>query len=520
MTAQPQTAREQPPPACVPLTAALHRASALHPDRSHLICRDRALDYRTVTHRTAALARGLAAAGIVPGDRVALLFNNSLELPLCLLACWQAGAIAVPINARFAPPEISYILEHSAARLLIGDRRLCETLEPDHLPPRLFAVPELEADNGQPSLDAFFGAGSSALSLPPPPQADAPALIIYTSGSTARPKGVVHSHRTLALAPTATLPEWNALARLGVMTPMFHISGLFVWMKALSDGATAVLIPAFDAGEVLDTFERHRCELTICLPLLYQKLLEAQRQRPRDLAACTAWLAGGDSVTEALQLEWRRHFPHPLIEGCAMTELLPALCNSRDSNHVGSFGRPMPGVEAKVCADNGDEVPDGATGQLLLRAAHLFCGYWRDPAATAAAIRDGWFWTGDLGARSPDGSFSFKGRIKQLIVRGGAKIAPQEVEAALVRHPGVADAAVVGRPDATYGETVAAFVVPHPGRSPDAAELTSFLRTRLAAYKVPEYYRFLDTLPKGPTGKADRRRLRDELKSESGIPVT
>lgn len=460
---------------------------------------ERVLTYSELDLAAMDLARWFLAQGLIQGDRVAIQGTNTVEMVVALLACFHGGLVAVPVNTRFKPPEIHYILDHSRPRLC-----LCEPQ---------FAVGVKEIQSQVPGLSAIYTELPGAVSGPDlePPPADCPVLILYTSGTTARPKGVTHTLRTqMASAETMLELGFDDSTVAAIAVPMMHASGLNgLLLPTLITGGSAALLPTFDPAGLLDLVEKRRCTFTIALPAGMQFVAAEQERCPRDLSSMRNWLSGGDTVPVSLQQRWNRLCDCPLIEGYAMSESLVIAFNPSSANRPGSFGLPAAKVELRTLDFDGTPVPDGEIGELAVRSPANFVGYWNDPEATKRTLVDGWLRTGDLGRRDREGYFWFEGRRKELIIRGGSNISPQEIEEALLQHPLVMEAGVAGAPDDVYGERVVAFVALREGRSISETELREFTRQRLADYKVPEFIFFLPNLPKGPTGKVQRRALRD-----------
>jgi long-chain acyl-CoA synthetase len=287
-------------------------------------------------------------------------------------------------------------------------------------------------------------------------------------------------------------------------------------ITAIFNGDTAVLV-SFDAAAVLDAIERHRCTFFFALPALGQFLVEEQIRRPRDVSSLQIVVTGGDAVPVTMQNRFLEHFGFRMQEGYGLTEGGFVAFNPADAIRLGSMGRKLPGVEMRLVDPMDRDVPEGETGEVIVRSAGSCAGYWDDPAATADLLRGGWLHTGDLASRDPDGYLWFRGRSKQIIVRAGSNISPQEVEEALYQHPAVLEVGVAGKPDAVYGELVAAFVALRPGHVASEADLQSFVRERIADYKVPEHIYFLPELPKGLTGKVDRRSLKEKLTLQAAV---
>jgi long-chain acyl-CoA synthetase len=349
----------------------------------------------------------------------------------------------------------------------------------------------------------------------PLPEVDpaAPAVILYTSGTTSRPKGVVHSHRSLMGGVRMLGGDFISGDDIALsFTPMMHASGLMaLLLPAVAAGATVVALRSFSPAAVLDAIERRRCTFAIALPALLQFVVEEQRREPRDVSSLTTMCGGGDTVPVALQDRFQKLFGIPAREGYAMTECVPISFNPPHAIRNGSLGTPSVGVEVRIVDLAGRDLPDGETGEVVVRSPGDCLGYWDDPAATEDLFRGGWLHTGDLACRDADGYLWFKGRMKQIIIRGGSNISPQEVEEALYRHPAVLEAGVVGQPDEVYGQLPVAFVTLRRRATVDERQLQSFARERMADYKVPERIFFLPELPKGITGKVDRRALKEML---------
>jgi long-chain acyl-CoA synthetase len=296
---------------------------------------------------------------------------------------------------------------------------------------------------------------------------------------------------------------------------MMHAGGFSNLVASVHAGARLVLAPSFDPDAVLDTIEQRRCTYFAGLPFMFDALVGRQLAEPRDVASATSFHAGGDAVTPALQSRFEAVFSHPLREGYGITEA------GRITHQpvgrpvrVGSIGVPLEGVEVRIADPAGHEARVGQPGELMIRTPAMMSGYWREPEATVAALQDGWLRSGDIARRDADGYLWFLGRKKEIIVRGGSNIAPQEVESVLARHPAVLESAVVGLPDAVLGERVVAVVRPSPEIEASQADILGFVRTQLADYKTPETVIFRDDLPKNPGGKVHRLLIRQALLSD------
>jgi len=487
----------------VTLGGMLHHSAVRAPHKPALICGDRIVSYEALDQSTDALARWLLQEGLDTGDRVAIHWCNSVEVVNLYFACFKAGLIAVPVNNRMKAPEIAYVLGHSNARLCFSQPELaplCMDVSADcpHLQRIYTALPVLNP------------ADSESITLPEVTP-DQVATILYTSGTTARPKGVTHTHVSL-IAATEMMSSvgLNETDILLAATQMMHIAALScVLLPGISKGGTVVLLPAFDAAQSLDLMQRWRCSSIFFLPAMLRFVVEEQGRNPRDVSSVRFCFAGGDTVPVVLQERLRSVFGVSVRELFGMTESVPITCIREGSPQPGSMGVALEVVDTRVVDQNGHAVTDGRIGELQVQSPSNCVGYWQDPRATAATFDDGWLRTGDLVRRDANDFFWFEGRAKQIIVRGGSNISPQEVEEALYQHPAVLEAGVIGMPEPVHGEQVIGFVALHDGVFASEQELRDFVGSRIADYKTPERIIFLPLLPKGLTGKVDRRALRD-----------
>jgi long-chain acyl-CoA synthetase len=402
--------------------------------------------------------------------------RNGIELATCYYACFAAGVVAVPVNTRLTPEEIAFVLQHSGAKVYMAEA-------------------DLRIATGLPSWEFQVEGLENSTDPLPVPHPDSPALLLYTSGTTAQPNGVSHSQRTIA-GNASYMEAWGLKEddHTLLFTAMVHASGaIMLLMSSLWMGASVTIVPVFDAGTVLDTWQSSGATFFMYLPTLVRALLAEQRARPRRIATGRLAICGGDVVPIPLQQEYAETFGHPMVEGFGMTEGLPTLANHPDNCRPGSMGRPVGDIEIRA-----------VDGELWMRGAGIATGYWGHPP-----FEGGWLKTGDLVEVDADGFVWFRGRKKEIIVRGGSNISPQEVEETLYKHPAVSEAGVIGEPDAYWGEVVLAFVALRLGHTASAGEIIAFARQHLAEYKCPEQVLFLPVLPKGATGKVQRRALKD-----------
>jgi acyl-CoA synthetase (AMP-forming)/AMP-acid ligase II len=421
------------------------------------------------------------------------------------LAVLRAGLIAVPVNFRLKPPEVAYILQHSGAQVCLIEPQLAE------------AARQAQQD-GCPEVVSELPPAANRSTPLPEIDPDQPAVILYTSGTTARPKGVTHTHRTMLeaarlMTPDPIGPDDVILA----ITQLAHVSALLGLWAPLLQGGTTVLLKQFDPAAALDAIERFGCTYTCALPPMLQSMLEEQLLRPRRVSTIRNIVAGGDTVPVPLQHRAKEWFGVNIREIYGMTETVPLTLVPPGKVRAGSIGLAVPNVSIRLVDPLGDDVESGQIGEIVVRSAANCLGYWNDAEATASLFEGGWLHTGDLALCDADGYYWFKGRLKQLIIRGGSNISPQEVEEALYQHPAVLEAGVIGSPDPVCGEVPVAFVVPRKGHDLTEAELLVHARRLIADYKTPERIFFIDNLPKGLTGKVDRRVLRDMLIAEPNL---
>jgi long-chain acyl-CoA synthetase len=504
------------------LGEAVRQGRERHPEKRALIFEQQSWTYAQLDEVTDRIGASLLRLGIQPGDRVAMHFTNCPELVFGCYACFKIGAVAVPLNTRLKGTEIEYVLRHSGARLFFGQPSLFPEVHSvrSRLPDveRYFVTGDGSAFPGVHPFDELLASVDDGVTLPAVPE-DALAVILYTSGTTARPKGVMHSHRslkrTIATAVEAELTGANET--VGIVAPVCHVFALGIQLlPALTLGATVVIIPRPDPESLLRSLAEHRVTVFCGLPVTYQALLDCPAAGTGELGSLKVCVGGGDAVPPELQHRFHETFGVTITEGCGMTEVVPYSINPVfGARKSGSIGPPAPGVSLRLVDDRGADVPEGEVGEVLVKSEATMVGYWQDPEATAATLQEGWLRTGDLARRDEDGYYWFVGRKKEIIIRGGSNISPVEVEGALYEHPAVKEAAVVGVPSPTWGEVVHAYVALQDGTAPSAAELQQFLQERLAAYKVPETIHFLPELPKGTTGKIHRKTLRDRAAGSS-----
>jgi malonyl-CoA/methylmalonyl-CoA synthetase len=499
---------------------ALTRHIQTSPDKVALEFIDPPLQRLTYGQLGERIERGLAylaAVGLQPGERVALQLPKCLEFIELHLATLYSGGISLPLNPAYPPDEIAYFLMDSGARFFFAEVANAERIEP-----QLSGLPELErcvflnlldtgwSDSQNSSPTRFSGITISN-------QPNDTAVIIYTSGTTGRSKGAEITHGNLSANLEALHAAWGWQAEdvLLHVLPLFHVHGLIVALHgALHTGARTLLTRQFDAARTLETLVERECSVFMGVPTIHRRLLAVPGAGRFDLSRIRLITSGSDRLPDEVFIDFQRTFGYTLLERYGMTETGMNLSNPLDGERrLGSVGLPLPGVEARVVdPETGQKLPDGHVGELQVRGPNVFKGYWRQPEKTTEAFTpDGWFKTGDLGLREPDGYFTLHGRAKDLIITGGLNVYPPEVEHVLAGHPAVAACAVIGCPDPEWGERVTAAVVLNAGQSVTAEELIAYCRERLAAYKSPRAIFIRQDLPRNAMGKVQKALLREEI---------
>lgn len=494
------------------------------------------------------LAAALRAGGLAPGDRVGLLLQNDPQWPLALLATWKAGGVAVALNPMFRHRELAYHLRDSGAVVLVcleeqwrevgrdvvGDtavRRVLTTHPADWcadrpLPETLAAAGPKKPPEDAEDLTALVAEWTGR--RPPAAARDGAdvAVLTYTSGTTGPPKGAMNTHGNFAYN-AALGARWYDLDAADVVlgiAPLFHITGLVLHLGvSWAAGASLVLLHRFDAGAVLEQIQRWRPTFTIGAITAYIALIEHDRCAATDWSCLTKAASGGAPVSPAVveRIEAATgtyvHNAYGLTETTSPSHLVPLGIRPPVDPRSGalSVGLPVPGSVSRVCALGGDtDLPPGEVGEIVISGPMVVPGYWDKPEESAAAVGGGRLRTGDVGFMDPDGWFYVVDRAKDQINAAGFKVWPRDVEDVLYQHPAVREAAVVGRPDPYRGETVKAFVSLAAGAQTTPAELISFCKERMAAYKYPREVEILEDLPKTPTGKLLRRELRDRASQD------
>ncbi|WP_327139793.1 long-chain-fatty-acid--CoA ligase [Nocardia sp. NBC_01327] len=482
-------------------------AAALRwPDRIATRVDQHTLTYAELDAAAGRTATFLAAAGIGPGDRVGLMLPNTAAVPVTYYGILRLGAIVVPMNPLMHAREVEFYLTNTGARALFGTPAFADAAISACAATgaQCWIVDDAELD----SITADFSPYG-----PPAERADSDtAVILHTSGTTGRPKGAELTHGSLGNNQDLTARTLLHLTPDDVVLgclPLFHVFGMTCGMNAaLAAGATLTLLPRFDPATAIDIIRRDGVTVFEGVPTMYSAMLGvADRFPPQATATLRTCVSGGSALPVQVLHDFEKAFEAEILEGYGLSETSPVASFNHPGTQrkPGSIGTPVEGVRMRLVDENGRETLPGVAGEIQVLGPNVMKGYWNQPEATAAAMHDGWFATGDIARRDEDGYYFIIDRKKELIIRGGYNVYPREVEEVLYQHPAVAEAAAVGLPHASLGEEVGAAVVLKAGAQADPDELRRFVKERIAAYKYPRRVWLAESLPKGPTGKILRR---------------
>lgn len=496
------------------LAAILSEPARRFPDKTAVIEGERRLTYAEMWREARQYGRFLVDAGLQPGERVAIMCPNTVEFVRAYYGVLAAGGAVVPIPTMLSTDEIAYMLDDSGARRLI--------------------VPDAPSE---PARSAAEAAGAAVLAAQVPESVEPlrtyvargpedVAVLFYTSGTTGRPKGALLTHLNLVMCATANAFDANPFERDDVVLgclPLFHTFGQTVSMNStFRIGATLALQPRFDADEAIALMRREHVTTFFGVPTMFLRLTDAAH-RTGDVPTLRMCISGGASLPVAAFDAFQDAFDTTIYEGYGLSETSPtASVNQPDFGvRPGSIGHAIWGVDVEIADPDVDDridlLPDGERGEVVVRGHNVFAGYHGRPEATAEALVDGWFRTGDIGVKDTDGFLSIVDRKKDLIIRGGYNVYPREVEEVLMQHPDVAQAAVIGVPHDDVGEEVCAVIVAQDGRSVDADALLDYARGHLGKQKYPRRVEIVDALPMGPSHKVLKRELRTRYAGQPAL---
>ena len=476
------------------------------------------LTYRQLDERARAVAHVChGALGVRKGDRVAILAHNRPELLDVFFSAGKSGAIAVPLGTRLTAHELAQIVGDCTPRVLFYDGALSATVNALRLllgpAAPVFVALDEPAVPTDPPLAELLRTVERTGGVFERCHPEDTFCLLYTSGTTGRPKGVMLPHRMIAFNAYNTAIGWQLREDdvTPIFTPLYHAGGLGAFLLPIvAIGGTVVLHAGFDAGEVWDVLQREVCTVALGVPTIFKLLMEHPAFETADLSKVRWFISGGAPLPLFIAEAYQRRGVG-FKQGFGMTEVgvnCFAMTLEDSVRHRGSIGKPLPFTEARLVGPDGQDTPVGEVGELWLRGPHVCSGYWRQPEATAAALdADGFFHTGDLARCDAEGFFTIAGRRKDMFISGGVNVYPAEIEGALLLHPDLQDAAVAGVADAAWGEIGVAFVVCRPGRNVTGEVLSAFLGDHLAKYKRPRRYVFVEALPRTPSGKVVKAAL-------------
>jgi long-chain acyl-CoA synthetase len=492
----------------------VQRRAVDEPDAPAMLAEDGPpLDWRGFAERVARLSAALVAHGVKPLDRVALLAPNGPEFLEIVMACASAGIVIVPLNYRLSPPEIAFQMGDADCALWFVHERFAELAAKSSV-----AVPVVPLGPGTRDYEALIASAEPAsdyLAV----AGDHPLGIFYTGGTTGLPKGVVLTHQNMISNSSHIAPVFGYCpsdVHLHV-APMFHLADLGAAFGHLFAGGAHAFLPQFEPAAMFEAIERHRATTSSVAPTMLDMMLRHPAVTEHDLSSMRMINYGGSPITETVLRRALKLMPCHLFQGYGQTEATMAITLMRHEEHLAalddpallrSCGRPLDGIVVRIVDAEDRPLPPGETGELVMRGPTMMRGYWRRKAETAAALAGGWLHTGDFAARDAHGYVTIVDRKKDMIVSGGENVYSAEVESALSSHPQVVEAAIIAVPDETYGERVHAVVALRPGVARDCESLQLHCRARIAGYKIPRSFSFVEALPKTPTGKIRKTELR------------
>ena len=488
------------------LATFLTETASRHGDRTAMKLDDVEVPYSALDAASARVAGLLAERGVGPGDRVGLMLPNVPYFPMTYYGILRLGGVVVPMNPLLKGREVAFFLENPEAKVLFAWHDFAEAAEAgaeqtgaDLILVKPGEIEQLVAD-ADPRDEVVERDG------------DDTAVILYTSGTTGKPKGAELTHANLGMnvKVASSLFEYSEDDVILGCLPLFHSFGQTCALNcAVRVGASLTMLPRFEPAKALEIVQRDRVTVFLGVPTMYSAMLNCERREDYDVSSLKLCGSGGAAMPGEVQRGFEEAFGAKVLEGYGLSETSPvASFNHPDRERkTGSIGTPIEGVEMKAVDEDGNEVAQGEVGEIVIKGHNVMKGYWNQPDATKESIKHGWFYTGDMGKVDEDGYFFIVDRKKELIIRGGYNVYPREIEEVLYEHPAVAEAAVVGVPHDDLGEEVGAAVVLKPGEELDADAVREFVKENVAAYKYPRRIWFCDELPKGPTGKILKREI-------------
>ncbi len=500
----------------------LQPALDLRPDKVAVYFEDRAITYRELDEQANRVANALIQSGIKPGDRVAIHVDNRPEFIFVYLGVMRAGAVLVPANVMYTAEELEHILTDSGARMFFILSAFAEKVHKINAP-KLEKVIEVGPKSLQDSigLGDFLKTGATsrpAVALDPAKV----AIIQYTSGTTGKPKGAMVSHNNILAVLDNTMDLPGSLESLETdvtlcVLPLFHAYALdLVINRSFLSVQSMVLVGRFDAEKIFELFEKYKVTIFYGAPPMYFGFVNTPGLEKYNVSSLRGAYSGAAPLPVVVIEKFKQLSGVEIVEGYGLSETAPTLSSNMAGpvNKPGAVGPPIHHVKIRIVDDNDQDVEPGGVGEIIAQGPNIFLGYWQRPEETAEAMRGGWFHTGDMGRFDEDGYLYIVDRKKDMVVVSGYNVYPIELENVILRHPKIIDCAVIGVPSDYQGESVKAVCVLKPGEDLTEEEVQAYCREHMAAFKVPKYVVFRESLPKNPTGKVLKRVIRDQ---EGGV---
>ncbi|MHA1277898.1 MAG: class I adenylate-forming enzyme family protein [Candidatus Helarchaeota archaeon] len=504
----------------------VERQASTYADKVFLYWEDLTITFSQLNRITNKLANMLYELGIRKGDTVSVYLPNMPEFVYFYLGIPKLGAIIGPVNALFKGREVQFVVNHSEAKILVTIPRFMDTVNEVRAQlPNLKHIIVIgdKVDGTLNYKELMAKASDTAVPTVMIDEKEDPAAILYTSGTTGFPKGVLQTHfnikRNAEMLVKALKPRPDY--RFMLILPLFHVNAQIVTvMTPLTIGASCILTPGFSAKTHWDLVAKYRASTFSAVPTILSILLQVPHEN-LDLSSLKFVICGAAPLPIEVMREFEDTFHCKVVEGYGLTEgtcassVNPMPTETEDRRKIGSIGIPLPDTEMKIVDDEGNEVPPGIKGEIIVKGDNVMKGYFKNPEANASTLKKGWLYTGDVGYMTDDGFFYIVDRKKDMIIRGGENIYPREIEEVLYSFSGVSLAAVIGVHDDIYGEVPKAFVVMKEGFSATAADIIDYCKKNLADFKVPQFVEFREDLPKNPTGKIMKVPLREEERAKS-----
>jgi len=496
------------------LNESLRKSAEKFPNHNAITFENKHITYHELYSQVECVASNLVHDGIRKGDKVALILGNCPEFIIAYYGILRVGGVVVPVNPIFTNSEISYILSNSQAKAVIADSSMEANIESLKVELKQIEKQYYVGSNKAEFIWEQLIEGMSDDEDFPLIMEEDLAVILYTSGTTGRPKGAMLSHKNLAsnAESVVKLVEFNKDDRILAALPMFHVFSMTVCINTpIMCGATIVIVQRFHPVEVINTIFNEKVTLFAGVPTMYNFLYQLKDYSSEYFASMRVCLSGGASLPVELLQRFEEKYKTTILEGFGLSETAPVTAFNplKGIRKVGSVGVDIPGVINKVVDKDGNEVPRGEIGELIVKGPNVMIGYLSMPEATASAIKNDWFYTGDLAEMDNDGYIFIVDRIKDMIIVNGYNVYPREVEEVLYQHPAIVEVAVIGISDKNYGEVVKAFVVSND-ESITTDDILHFCQDKLAKYKLPKLVEFKSVLPKNSTGKILKRALKVE----------